>query len=67
MSVQLAPAGDDPFVSQNSQRGRGSGDSRAMGLYDGGSRQRSKSLADPSRQYTRDGRPILHFGKSQST
>lgn len=60
MSVQLAPAGDDPFVSQ---RGRNSGDSRAMGLYDGGSRQRSKSLADPSRQYTRDGRPILHFGK----
>lgn len=63
MSVQLAPAGDDPF---GSQRGRNSGDARAMGLYDGGSRQRSKSVADPSRQYTRDGRPILHFGKPGS-
>lgn len=57
MSVQLAPVGDDGY---GSQRGR---DSRAMGLYDSGSRPRSKSVADPSRQYTRDGRPILHFGK----
>jgi hypothetical protein len=55
MAVQLAPAGDDRY---GSQRGRG-----AVDLYDGGSRTRSKSLADPSRQYTRDGRSILHFGK----
>lgn len=65
MAVQLAPAGEDHY---GSQRGRGSGrpDSRAMGLYDGGSRQRSKSVADPARQYTRDGRAILHFGKPLS-
>lgn len=59
MAVQLAPTGEDGY---GSQRGRGS---QAMGLYEGGSRQRSKSVADPSRQYTRDGRPILHFGKHQ--
>lgn len=55
MAVQLSPAGDDRY---GSQRGRG-----AVDLYDGGSRPRSKSVADPSRQYTRDGRPIMHFGK----
>lgn len=59
MAVQLAPAGDDMYASQ-----RGRGDSRAMGLYEGNSRPRSKSVVDPSRQYTRDGRVILHFGKS---
>lgn len=59
MAVQLAPAGGDMY---GSHRGRGA-DSRAMGMYDGGSRPRSKSVADPSRQYTPDGRPILHFGK----
>lgn len=62
MAVLLAPAGDDHY---GSQRGRGSGrpDSRAMGLYNGDTRQRSKSVADPSRMYTRDGRPILHYGE----
>lgn len=60
MSVQLAPAGDEHY---GSQRGRSSG---TMGLYEEGSRQRSKSVADPSRQYTRDGRPILHFGECLS-
>lgn len=65
MAVQLAPAGDDGY---GSQRGRGSGrpESRAMGLYNGDTRQRSKSVADPSRLYTRDGRPILHYGKSNT-
>lgn len=53
MSIQLAPAGDD----MHSQRGRG------MGAYDSASRPRSKSVVDPSRQYTPDGRQILHFGK----
>jgi len=67
MSVQLAPAGDDGYGSQrgrNSRPGTSSG-SRAMGLYEGGggSRQRSKSVADPNRQYTRDGRPVMHFGE----
>lgn len=60
MSVQLARAGDDGY---GSVRGHGQDDSGAMGLYDGGQRQRSKSLADAPRQYSRDGRPILHFGK----
>ncbi|GKT65868.1 cell division control protein [Colletotrichum tofieldiae] len=73
MAVQLAPLGDENY---GSMRGRGgnrpgtSSSNRAMGLYEGGgppgqgdSRQRSKSVADPSRQYTRDGRPILHFGE----
>lgn len=59
MAMQLAPAGGDMY---DSKRGRG-GDSRAMGLYEGGSRPRSKSVVDSSRQYTRDGRVILHFGK----
>ncbi|KAM0271102.1 hypothetical protein ACHAQH_009224 [Verticillium albo-atrum] len=74
MAIQLAP-----FVDENygSQRGRGGGgrpgtssSNKAMGLYDGGgpaqsgSRQRSKSVADPSRQYTRDGRAILHFARA---
>ncbi|KAI9900566.1 hypothetical protein N3K66_004828 [Trichothecium roseum] len=73
MAVQLAPAGGDPYGSQRS-RGSGRPESRAMGLYGdyGGSgseysgeyRQRSKSVADPSRQYTSDGRPILHYARA---
>ncbi|TKW57782.1 Septation protein imp2 [Colletotrichum tanaceti] len=74
MAIQLAPLGDENY---GSVRGRGgnrpgtSSSNRAMGLYEGGgppgqgeSRQRSKSVADPSRQYTRDGRPILHFARA---
>ncbi|KAK1725232.1 hypothetical protein CaCOL14_012934 [Colletotrichum acutatum] len=74
LAVQLAPVGDESY---GSVRGRGgsrpgtSSSNRAMGLYEGGgppgqgeSRQRSKSVADPSRQYTRDGRPILHFARA---
>lgn len=60
MAMQLAPAGPDGY---GSHRGRGS-DPRAMGMYDGGSRPRSKSVADPSRQYTADGRVILHFARA---
>ncbi|KAJ6442019.1 hypothetical protein O9K51_05570 [Purpureocillium lavendulum] len=64
MAVQLAPTSDDPYGSQRS-RGSARSDSRAMGLYDGGaSRPRSKSVADPARQYSRDGRPILHFARA---
>ncbi|PHH73493.1 hypothetical protein CDD82_5459 [Ophiocordyceps australis] len=58
MAVQLAPVGDDGY---GSQRSRASG---TMGLYDGASRPRSKSVADPARQYSRDGRPILHFARA---
>ncbi|KAH6702602.1 cell division control protein [Verticillium dahliae] len=73
MSVQLAPLGDENHGSQRGRNGGRPGTSssnRAMGLYDGGgpaqsgSRQRSKSVADPSRQYTRDGRAILHFARA---
>ncbi|KAI9151672.1 Septation protein imp2 [Paramyrothecium foliicola] len=76
MAVQLAPAGDDDTASQRSRNGsvhgsihgsvHGSvqGDSRAMGLYDPSSRQRSQSVADPARQYTRDGRAILHYARA---
>ncbi|KAM3515148.1 hypothetical protein MY11210_001266 [Beauveria gryllotalpidicola] len=60
MAVQLAPVGGDMY---DSSRGRGA-DSRAMGLYEGGSRPRSKSVVDSSRQYTRDGRVILHFARA---
>lgn len=77
MQMQLAPAPDDGYGSQyggsqygGSQRGgRGSANSRAMSQYGGSqsnqqlSRQRSKSVADV-RQFNREGRPILHFGKS---
>ncbi|KAG6037658.1 hypothetical protein E4U41_004884 [Claviceps citrina] len=59
MAVQLAPVGADGY---GSPRGRS-----AVDLYDGGSRPRSKSVADPSRQYTRDGRPILHFARALYT
>jgi len=68
MAVQLA---DDRGSNYGgSQRGRGGGGthSRAMSFYEGSgavqpaSRTRSKSVADPGR-FTRDGRPIMHFGK----
>lgn len=66
MAMQLASpggggGGDDRYGSTRSRASSRPG-SRAMGLYDGG-HQRSKSVADPSRQYSRDGRPILHMGK----
>lgn len=62
MAVQLAPVGDDGYGSQRSRPS--CADSRTMGLYDGGSRPRRKSVADPARQYSRDGRPILHFARA---
>lgn len=79
MAMQLAPVGGDGSVYGGSMRGRGSNgrpetshSSRAMTFYDGrdpvaeSSRQRSQSVADPSRQYTPDGRAILHYGKFSS-
>jgi hypothetical protein len=67
MAMQLAPAPDDGY---GSQKGRGSraSNARPISYYGGGqqvataSRQRSKSVADV-RQFNREGRPILHFGK----
>jgi len=71
MSIQLAP-GPNEYGSQGRGSGRagGSGSSRPVSYYGGGggsqqgpvTRQRSKSVADV-RQFNREGRPILHFGK----
>ena len=71
MSMQLAPGPEEAYGSQNSRHGRsvGSGNSRPVSYYGGQggqggqvARQRSKSVADV-RQFNREGRPILHFGK----
>lgn len=73
MAMQLAQAPDDGYGSQRGRHARSntSPGSRAMSFYEGSGavqpapRQRSKSIVDPSRQYTKDGRPILHFGKQE--
>jgi len=72
MSMQLAPGPDD-YGSQgrSSRRPTTSGTARPMSHYgsqngqppSGASRQRSKSVAEV-RQFNREGRPILNFGKS---
>ncbi len=78
MSIQLAPSPDDGYGGSQRGRGGGngrpgtSGAARPMSYYGGhgeqqqqvqaAARQRSKSVAD-GRQFTRDGRPILHFGR----
>ncbi|KAI0178597.1 hypothetical protein GGR52DRAFT_532762 [Hypoxylon sp. FL1284] len=77
MAMQLAPVGGDGSVYGGSVRGRGdsgrpgtSHSSRAMTFYDGrdsgaeGAKPRSQSVADPSRQYTPDGRAILHYARA---
>ncbi|KFY09330.1 hypothetical protein V492_05532 [Pseudogymnoascus sp. VKM F-4246] len=78
MSLQLAPAGDDGYGSQQGRHGGGrprtSGTNRPMSYYGGqggqqqiaqvNPHQRSKSVAD-NRQFNRDGRPILHFARAQ--
>ncbi|KAI3392005.1 hypothetical protein diail_6358 [Diaporthe ilicicola] len=73
------PRGMSPAPTEDSYagstRGRGgrpgtSQGNRAMGLYEPpgamapASRQRSKSVADGGRQYTQDGRLILHFARA---
>lgn len=72
MSVQLAPGPDDGYEYQQNRNGRpGTSSTRPGSSYYGSQngqmalsqRQRSKSVAD-ARQFTRDGRPILHFGTS---
>lgn len=79
MALQLAPGqGGQDDIYGGSQRGRGAtGGQRPTSYYGGAGavaaagggqdaradpRVRSKSVAD-GRQFTRDGRPILHFGK----
>ncbi|KUJ20498.1 uncharacterized protein LY89DRAFT_695135 [Mollisia scopiformis] len=72
MQMQLAPAGDEGYGSQNGRGSRagGSASSRAMSYYGGSqgeqqlaARSRSKSVADV-RQFSRDGRPIMHFARA---
>jgi hypothetical protein len=71
MALQLAPSErGEGSVYGGSQRGGGQrptssyyGGSGGMGYDQAGSRARSKSLAEP-RQYTQDGRMILHYCKS---
>ncbi|KAI0812820.1 hypothetical protein GGR55DRAFT_637991 [Xylaria sp. FL0064] len=79
MAVQLAPVGGEGSI-YGSVRSRGSGaggrpgtssSSRAMSFYEGregggsqDNRQRSRSVADPSRQYTPEGRAILHYARA---
>ena len=76
MAIQLAPVGDDGYGSQKgraSSRAGSRAGSQAGGRpasYYGNQqvaapRQRSKSVAE-ARQYNREGRPIMHFGKSLS-
>lgn len=77
MSRGMSPAPTDDSYG-GSTRGRGGrpgtsqGNRGAMGLYEPpgavapASRPRSKSVADGGRQYTQDGRLILHFGKHRN-
>jgi len=73
MQLQLAPSGeqDDPYGGQGRRRPQANGVGRPISYY-GGSEQeqqggsqtgrvRSRSVAD-GRQFTRDGRPVLHYG-----
>ncbi|KAH0541402.1 hypothetical protein FGG08_004092 [Glutinoglossum americanum] len=77
MQLQLAPGPEEGYGG--SQRGRSTpGNARPVSYYGGdqvqlregygapqqqGGRVRSKSIAD-SRQFTRDGRPILHYARA---
>lgn len=73
MARGMSPAPTDDGYG-GSMRGRGgrpgtSQGNRGMSLYEPQgaiaptSRQRSKSVADGGKQYTKDGRPVLHFGQ----
>jgi hypothetical protein len=69
MSMQLAQGPNEGYGSKGRASSR-AGNGRPMSHYDGqdgsgASRQRSKSVADV-RQFNREGRPILNFGKFPS-
>lgn len=73
MAIQLAPSPSDGYGGSQGRGSSRAGSSRTMSYYGGqgsqngsASRTRSKSVADV-RQYNREGRPILHFGKSFHT
>ncbi|ERS99054.1 SH3 domain protein [Sporothrix schenckii 1099-18] len=71
--AQSPYVGDDGYGSQRSRGGSTSrpgtsnSNSRAMGLYEGGGgsmrSSRSKSIGE-NVQFTRDGRPIMHFARA---
>lgn len=68
MELQLAGHHGDMY-GRDSYSPRGREPARPVSYYGDvgsqGSRSRSRTMAvtDPSRQFSRDGRPILHFGK----
>ncbi|GIC86940.1 formin-binding protein HOF1 [Aspergillus udagawae] len=72
MELQLSggSSGDMYGTSYDSYGSRGRDSGRPMSYYgDGGSqggrsRSRTVAVADPSRQFSRDGRPILHFARA---
>ncbi|KAI9673126.1 MAG: hypothetical protein M1817_002988 [Caeruleum heppii] len=72
MQLQLSSGPDDGYGGSQRHRGRPSVNGRPMSYYGGdggreatphGGRVRSKSMAS-GRQFTRDGRPILHFARA---
>jgi hypothetical protein len=68
ITTQLA-SDDDGHGSHRGRRPGTSNSSRPISPYTnqaqaGSLRQRSRSVVDPSRQYTRDGHPILHFARA---
>lgn len=71
MAMQLAP-GPEEYALQSGRDGSRMSHNRAMSQYGGSQsgqlamRTRSKSVADV-RQFNREGRPIIHFGKSSPT
>ncbi|KAM0088350.1 formin-binding protein [Aspergillus fumigatus] len=72
MELQLSSGGSGDMygTSYDSYSARGRDSGRPMSYYgDGGSqggrsRSRTVAVADPSRQFSRDGRPILHFARA---
>lgn len=68
MELQLSGNQVDMYGGHDGYGSRGRGNGRPMSYYDGGnqggrSRSRTLAAAEPGRQYSRDGRPILQFGK----
>lgn len=74
MELQLSGGQVDMYSGGGGRDGYGSarrGDGRPVSYYgDGGgppvgrSRSRTLAVAEPGRKFSRDGRPILHFGKN---
>lgn len=72
MELQLSAGQDDMYGGGSQYGGSTRGDGRPRSYYGGNnggppvgrSRSRTVAVADPGRKFSRDGRPILHFGKS---